>query len=297
MKLHRACLAWTAIGLLLPIVGSAADPVAESKPASTGKTVRVLTIGNSFSQNATRYLGDLAKASGDTLILHGANVGGASMELHWNKTQAFEKDPGDKAGLYSGGKGLREMLASEPWDYVTIQQASIRSHNLAEYRPFAQNLRDYVRRYAPRAKLVIHQTWAYRIDDPRFTKPSGKAGEPKTQDEMYRGLSEAYSTIAGELGIGRLPVGDAFHLADTDPQWGYRISDTPFDPKRAKQGDLPDQRHSLHVGWVWRKSSKTGKVMLGMDGHHANQAGEYLGACVWYECVFGESVVENSFVP
>ena len=34
-----------------------------------------------------------------------------------------------------------------------------------------------------------------------------------------------------------------------------------------------------------------------MDGHHANLAGEYLGACVWYEVLFGESVVENRYVP
>ena len=33
-----------------------------------------------------------------------------------------------------------------------------------------------------------------------------------------------------------------------------------------------------------------------MDGHHANTAGEYLGACVWFEVLFGESVVGNAFV-
>ena len=31
--------------------------------------------------------------------------------------------------------------------------------------------------------------------------------------------------------------------------------------------------------------------------HHANLAGEYLGACVWYEILFGESAVGNSYVP
>jgi hypothetical protein len=41
---------------------------------------------------------------------------------------------------------------------------------------------------------------------------------------------------------------------------------------------------------------KDGKTAPGMDGHHANMAGEYLGACVWYEVLFGESVVGNSFV-
>jgi hypothetical protein len=297
MKLIRACHAWAAICLLIPLVASAAEPPAGSKPATAGKTVRVLTIGNSFSQNATRYLGDLAKASGDTLVLRGANVGGASLELHWNKALAFEKDPKDKAGHYTGGKGLREMLASEPWDFVTIQQASIRSHDIANYRPFAAHLRDYVRNHAPGATLVIHQTWEYRVDDPRFTKPSGKAGEPKTQDEMHRGLSEAYSTIAAELGVRRLPVGDAFHLADRDATWGFRPSKKPFDPKKAQPGELPDQAHSLHVGWVWRKPKAGGKLSLGMDGHHANQAGEYLGAGVWYESLFGKSVVDSPFVP
>jgi hypothetical protein len=34
-----------------------------------------------------------------------------------------------------------------------------------------------------------------------------------------------------------------------------------------------------------------------MDGHHANLAGEYLGACVWYEVLFNESSVGNKFIP
>jgi hypothetical protein len=34
-----------------------------------------------------------------------------------------------------------------------------------------------------------------------------------------------------------------------------------------------------------------------MDGHHANAAGEYLGACVWYEVLLGKSVEDNAFTP
>ena len=34
-----------------------------------------------------------------------------------------------------------------------------------------------------------------------------------------------------------------------------------------------------------------------MDGHHANAAGEYLGACVFYEVLFGDCAVGNTFVP
>src|SRR5690242_6165910 len=102
--MKRRPLAGT-LAVLLPLLSlpaRSAEPTTPAAPKSSGMTVRVLTIGNSFSQNATKYLGDLAKASGDTLILRGANVGGASMELHWSKVEAFEKDPKDKAGLYSG---------------------------------------------------------------------------------------------------------------------------------------------------------------------------------------------------
>ena len=34
-----------------------------------------------------------------------------------------------------------------------------------------------------------------------------------------------------------------------------------------------------------------------MVGHHANMAGEYLGACVCCEVLFGKSVEDNTFVP
>ncbi len=263
--------------------------------AGEAKTVRLLTIGNSFSANATHYLGDLAKAGGHSLVHQPLVIGGASFQVHAEKAQRHEADPKDKAGLYTSGRGLRENLELQKWDYVTIQQSSIKSHDFGTYQPYAGWLRDYVTKYAPQAKLLVHETWEYRKDDPRFTKPSDKAGEPKTQEEMYNGLRAAYDKIAAEFGARIIPTGDAFHLVDTDKAWAYQADDS-FDPKTAKQPALPNQTHSLHVGWQWKKQ-KDGKTTLGMDGHHASMAGEYLGACVWYEVLFGESAVGNTFAP
>jgi hypothetical protein len=124
---------------------------------------------------------------------------------------------------------------------------------------------------------------------------SAKEGEPASQDAMYRALANAYQTVTKELGAREIPVGDAFHAADTDPAWGYH-PDAKFDVKSAAAPSLPDQTHSLHMGWAWQKQ-KDGTMKLGMDGHHANVAGQYLGACVWYEVLFGASVIGNSFVP
>jgi hypothetical protein len=276
--------------LLLTLLLALPAPAAAVRDS---KTVRLLTIGNSFSGNATHFLGDLAKARGYVLVHQPMSIGGAAMEVHWTKIQANEKDPKDPAGLY-GTRSLSKTLDSNDWDFVTIQQASIKSHDVETYRPYAAQLQKYVAAHAPKAELLLHQTWAYRSDDPRFAPRTPKV-EPSTQEEMFTGLSKAYLAIAKELGVRRIPVGDAFHLADTDPDWGYK-PDAKFDRSTAVAPALPDQTHSLHAGYRW-SASKDGKQVLGMDGHHAGVAGEYLGACVFYEALFKESSVGNSFVP
>ncbi len=265
--------------------------------AAEPKTVRLLTVGNSFSHNATHHLGDIAKAAGDTLILREDNIGGSSFDIHLKKLAVWQKDPTSKLGTYTESKGLQDDLTEKQWDFITIQQASIKSHDVNTYRPYAQQLADFIRKHAPSATLIMHQTWEYRVDDARFSVKEPKPGEPKTQDEMYAGLKNAYDTIAKELNVKLIPVGDAFHLANRDPQWGYKVPAAKFDSKSAKDGELPNQTHSLNVGWNWKTSTDGKKTTLSMDGHHANMAGEYLGACVWYEVLFGNSVEGNSFVP
>ncbi len=261
------------------------------------KHVHLLTIGNSFTRNATRYLADLAKASGIRLTHRAISVGGASLQLHAEKALVYEREPSDPNGLYANGRSLQQELANDTWDYVTIQQASIKSHNIETFRPFASQLQSIVSQYASNAELLIHQTWAYRVDDPRFSIRSNDLGEPKTQAAMYKELSIAYATIAEELGIRRIPVGDAFFQADTEPRFGFR-PDPLFDVKQAKYPVLPNQDKSLHVGWRWQvQQTQPQKWGLRIDGHHANAAGEYLGSCVWYEVLFEESCIGNTFMP
>ncbi len=282
-----ATIAWVACP-------SATAESPDVQPPEQQKHVRILTVGNSFTHNATRYLDEIVEAAGHKLTHKMLSIGGSPLELHATKAMAFENDPADKSSQYAGGESLQQALKSEPWDFVTIQQVSIKSHDIQTYRPYAQQLADIVHRDAPQATLLVHQTWAYRSDDPRFNKAKLIAGEPANQQAMYEGLSKAYRTITADLSAQRIPVGDAFWLADNDPKFGYRAPPN-FDAKSFESPDLPEQTHSLHVGYRWR--NRKGKRQLGMDGHHANLAGEYLGACVWFECLFGESPVGNGFVP
>jgi hypothetical protein len=266
----------------------------QQPPHDAPKHVRILTIGNSFTHNATRYLNQIVEAAGHKLTHKMLSIGGSPLELHAKKAMAYEADPADELARYKNGDILQEALQSERWDFVTIQQLSIKSHSIETYRPYAQQLADIIRRDAPQAKLLVHQTWAYRSDDPRFSRTKPAIGEPATQQAMYEGLSQAYRTIVDELSANRIPVGDAFWAADNHPNFGYRVP-VDFDANTLKYPELPDQTHSLHVGYRWRTSD--GKKQLKMDGHHANSAGEYLGACVWFECLYGESPIGNEFVP
>jgi len=247
------------------------------------KSVKLLAIGNSFSGNATHYLPDIVKAGGDTLTLKQIAIGGCPLETHWRNAAAFQQ------GVTNQQARAWALLTAEKWDFVTLQQYSMNSFKLETYRPFAKQLHDYIKAQAPTAEIVIHETWAYREDDPLFKKNF-------TQLDMYWGLRKAYETIASELGCRIIPVGDAFQNARTDAAWGAFVTDVKFDNKNAKPPALPDQTHSLNAGYHW-KTDKDGKSDLELDGHRANTAGEYLAAAVWYEFLFGHSIVGNTFVP
>lgn len=267
-------------------------------PGGAGpKTVRLLTVGNSFSGNACEYLGSLAKAGGKKLVWHQAGIPGGSIAQHLAKDAAFLKDSKDPDGRYSGSKlSLREELVAQPWDIITMQQASIKSHDLSTYRPHARELYEVIHSLAPKAEIMLHQTWAYRLDDARFASTNPPPGDPTSRQMMYEMLTRAYATIAAELNIKVIPVGDAFHLADADPVWAYR-PDTNFVAATAVYPALPDQKHSLHVGYNWKQNETNHSRFLAMDCHHANTAGKYLGACVFYEVLFKDSVVGNRYIP
>jgi len=285
--------AWLAAFLAAPTPPASAQAAPMREPVA----VRLLTVGNSFSQDATRLLDAVAKAQGDALVHRQAAIPGGTLQQHVEKAERHARRAADPSGRYAGtGRSLVEELRDGPWDFVTIQQASIRSHDPATYRPYAAALVDLIRREAHGARVVVHETWAYRVDDPRFDAGRERApGEPADREAMYRGLAEAYREVARELDAPIVPVGDAFHLADSDPTWGFR-PDPAFDLSRAAHPALPDQSRSLHVGRKWSRRAD-GSFELSMDGHHASPAGQYLGALVFYESLFGESAVGCDFRP
>lgn len=256
--------------------------------------MKVLGIGNSFTNDANFYHKHLNEADPvKQLKVTIAYIGGCSFERHVNLAMLHEKFPAEPLGrpypLGKSMKSLKELLLSEKWDAITIQQASHLSDDIKSYRPWAALLIDYVKKYSPDSEILVHETWADRIDNPRL------ADKSKTQTQMYRDLKKAYSQIAAELGNLRIiPVGDAFQAVRKFPDWKFK-PDKNFKAQKFLYPELPDQSHTLCIGWFWT-SDCNGKPVLAYD-HHATSAGKFLAALVWREILLGVDSRENSFTP
>lgn len=278
---------------------AASDSAAVGQPAAPDegkKTIKILGLGNSFLRNATQMLPGLVESAGHEMILCKAAPGGWTLERHHAAAMLNEANPEIPTGkpyTYNGKKmSLKDLLIAEKWDFVTIQQSSPNSFKIDTYRPHAQNLYDYIEKNAPDAEVVFHQTWAWREDNPRMQM------NENPNAFMYEGLTRSYYTIAKEVGIARIiPVGNAFRLASESPEWTFE-RDPEFDYANPQYPNLPKEKNSLNGGFAWRNTATdkaedkgTGpSKVFSLDGSHANSAGMYLGACVWFEFFFEDDV-------
>ena len=168
--------------------------------------MNLLTIGNSFSQDATRYIHDIARAAGDYLDVINAEIGGCSLERHYRNMLGDICDYELECnGHWTNFKiTLKEALLNRDWDVITIQQASHYSFRKDTYTPYIFELVAYIRKLAPRAKVLFQQTWAYENGSDRLHRIAGY----DTADAMFADIEKAYREIAEEAKLdGIIPSG------------------------------------------------------------------------------------------
>lgn len=260
--------------------------------------IRILTIGNSFADNATRFMPRLLDGAPEAYLVIGkANLGGCSLEKHWNLVEQCAMLPDVKPYRlrYVGSDAepkastLREALGAREWDYVTLQQVSNDSWRAETYQPYFDNLLALVREHAPSARPLVHQTWAYRVDAPFFTENG------IDQATMHERLVAAYDEIASRHELRIIPSGDAFRRARA--RLGF-TADTAFDYGHAIPPTLPDQSRSLIAGYHWRTgNTPSGKAELHHDYRHGNDLGCYLAGAVWFEMFTGVEAGAVAFCP
>ncbi|MDD3119670.1 MAG: DUF4886 domain-containing protein [Victivallales bacterium] len=254
--------------------------------------MQILTLGNSYTWSLRSYFPAVVASVGDEVKLEFANFGGCELARHWSYITAEERD--ERCRIYDGGnRKLRDILASRPWDIVTIQQSSRDCWRLESFEPYTANIIAYIRTHAPGAEIVIQQTWAYRADHPHFLPGSAWDIDQPT---MFRLLTECNRTVAQRYGLRLIPTGLAVELSrrgETAPFVNYE----PQLPAPLHWPDLPPQAGDVVGQCHWRKNPATGELEIDRDLIHLNARGEYLQACVWLATLFQRPTAAVTFVP
>ena len=227
------------------------------------KTVRILAIGNSFSQDAVeQYLHELAEAEGISTIIGNMFIGGCSLERHVKNARdnapayAYRKIGTDGKKREKGKMSLETVLADEDWDYVSLQQASPFSGMYETYEATLPELIEYVKARLPKkTKQMLHQTWAYAST----SRHSGFKNYNCNQLTMYQAIADAVKKAAKANKIKIvIPSGTAI--------------------QNARTSFIGDH--------------------LNRDGYHLDvKIGRYTAACTWFERIFKHNVVGNPYTP
>ncbi len=224
--------------------------------------IKILAIGNSFSQDATARLHDLAAAGGLDVMTGNLYIGGCSLQTHAENDSADRPNYEYFVNGASTGRmiSIRTGLQEERWDYVTLQQASHDSGCLETYYPYVRQLSATVSRLAPQAEQLIHQTWAYETDSSHGAFPRYGC----SQQAMYDNLDQAYRSVAADLGLRLIPCGQVIQAIRQQPL---------FDYARGGQSICRDGFH-LHLAY-----------------------GRFAAAATWLEFILGQTVLGNPYRP
>ena len=227
------------------------------------KIIKILSIGNSFSQDAVeQYLHELGEAEGYQFVIGNLFIAGCSLERHVKNIRKdaaaydYRKIGFDGKKVHHGYMSISKALADEKWDYVSLQQASSFSGMYDTYETYLPELYEYVKeRIDKRCKIVFHQTWAYA----KNCRNTGFKKYDNNQITMYKAIVET--------------VKKAGKLVDF-----YRIIPCGTAIQNARTSFIGDH--------------------LNRDGYHLDvNVGRYIAACTWFEVLTGKNVIGNKFVP
>ncbi len=256
------CIRLIALALLLSTSLQAALP-------SHPDTLRILAVGNSFSEDAAEWLPGLLEGAGiRNVILGRLHIGGCSLERHCreyengSRNYQYRKSRSNQWVLHDGKVTLEEGLLDEPWDIITIQQCSPLSGVEDSFEPWTARLTGIIRECCPNpdVRIVWHQTWAYARSSTHRAFPT----YGNNQMIMYNRIISCVDALCKRYDFAAvIPSGTAVQNA----RWSHVI----FDGKD-----------------------------LTRDGFHLNKGyTRYLAACTWFETlirpVCGPKIKGNPF--
>lgn len=241
--------------------------------------MRLLSIGNSFSEDAAYYLSQVAAAGNKSLTHVNLIIGGCTLEHHIDAFNNGELYIREENGIFTDRRvSLKETLEENDWDVITVQQSSGLSGIAASYEPWGSKLIDIIRRICPNSKIFFHKTWAYSSSEPWVYEMDWMNAQQTpyldtvdwpsdnvyfhSQMYMFGAISGAVMSFCGKHRLPVIPSGDVIQ---------YLRSGTEFDDSVC---DLT--RDNFHMDIIY---------------------GRYALAMTWYKTLFGGPLPAWSVKP
>lgn len=195
-------------------------PAGETAAAERRK-VRILVVGNSYSQDAFDYvpfmLPSLAEIDAEVGILYHS---GANLQQHYNwliNDQAeytFYWGDGKQAWQTIGTRSLKDALSYQHWDIIVLQQQGRYAPDYTTYQPYLNNL---ITEIYDSLSYPVKFVWYSVMSSPGRNTPQGF--EPYTDEEIiqnYEGNCAASQRVLAEtLCEAVIPVMTAVQNART----------------------------------------------------------------------------------
>ena len=128
--------------------------------------LKILTVGNSFSDDTMEYVWQIADDLGvENIYLGNLFIGGCTLDTHAlnakNNNLAYDYRVNSNGSWKTERYRMGDALSEQNWDFVSLQQASGSSGVKDTYKELGY-LVDYVKEKAPSAQIVWNMTWAYQ---------------------------------------------------------------------------------------------------------------------------------------
>lgn len=203
------------------------------------QTFKVLSIGNSFSEDAQRFLWSIAQSYGipvENIVVANMYIGGSELAQHVtniaNDAAAYTYQLYEDATVETiNGVKLSAAIRAERWDVVTFQQASHYSGLPLQYANHIETLTRFVEQNAtnPNVQIMWHMTWAYQ----QTSTHSGFANYNQDQMTMYNAILNAVAQKVTPISqvMNVIPAGTAIqnartsYIGDLFTRDGYHLSD------------------------------------------------------------------------
>lgn len=269
--MKRSILSILFYSLLSPIFGQTNYIPIENNPLPKD-TLRMLCIGNSFTEDAVEYIDEITDTSGinkNTFCVYiltkgGTHLGNWATTYEQNDTVTIYKKAGSI--IMPITTGTMSEIFQQNWDVISLQQLSTKSGDIRTFSPYLENLITAIQKDCTNKAVALcwHLTWSaweeYNENTPKGINgwsrivsttdnmiqkygidiiiPSGTAIQNARASQLNTPKALTRDGRHLDLGIGRYIAASTLYEAIFYPIFKISISTNTFIPQNVTENDI-----------------------------------------------------------